>query len=70
MFFDWKIQLEKVYLTRGLKHDTKELIKEYAHLAKMTKVIAILLQKHEQPSFDSPKTHVPHSSCKNLRKND
>ena len=41
MFFDWKIQLEKVQLTRDLKEDTI-LYQGISFLAKMIKDIAIL----------------------------
>ena len=59
MFFDWKIQLEKVQLTRDLKNETI-IIKEPDSLVKTTKDIAILLRAHKQQSFCSLKTLVQH----------
>ena len=48
MFFDWKIQLEKVQLTRDLKDDT--ILYQGIRLpCKMTKDIAILQHAHKQP---------------------
>ena len=63
MFFDRKIQLEKVQLTRDLNYDT--IINQGIGLiAKTTKDIAILLHANKQQSFGSPKIA---SSNKNTR---
>ena len=65
MFSDWKIQLEKVKLTRDLK-TTQSFTKELDSL-KMTKDIAILQHEHKQHCmvsrrnmhcFSSSKTHA------------
>ena len=50
MFFDWKIQLEKVQITRDLKED-KFFTKVFDSLEKMTKDIAILQHAHKQPLY-------------------
>ena len=65
MFFDWKIQSEKVQLTRDLKDET--IIYQGIRLpCKMSKVIAILPHEHKQPSFGSLKTHLPHFKLQEL----
>ena len=58
MFFDWKIHLEKVQLTRDLKKMTQFFIKEFDSLAKMTKDIAILQHAHKQPLYGFLKKHA------------
>ena len=59
MFSDWKIQLEKVQLTRDLKDYT--IIYQGVRLpCKATKDIAILLRGHRPQSFGSLKTLVQH----------
>ena len=59
MSFDWKIQFEKVQLTRDLKDDTI-INQETDSFAKTTKDTAILLHEHKQQLFGSPLTPVPH----------
>ena len=54
MFFGWKIQLEKVQLTRDLKDDT--MIYQGIRLED----IEIQQLEHKQQLFGSPKTHVPY----------
>ena len=59
MFFDWKIQLEKIQLTRDLSDNT--MIYQGIRLpCKMIKVIATLQREHKQQLFGSPKIHVQH----------
>ena len=59
MFFDWKIQLEKIQLTRDLSDNT--MIYQGIRLpCKMIKDIATLQQEHKQHLFGSPKIHVQH----------
>ena len=48
MFFDWKIQLEKVQLTRDIK-TTQPSTKALDSLKKMTNDFAILQHAHKQP---------------------
>ena len=52
MFFDWKIQLEKVQITRDIIDDTK-IFQGIRLLCK--KDIAILLHEHKQPLYGFPK---------------
>ena len=54
MFFDWKIQLEKVQVILDLKDDTI-LYQGLDSLAKTTKDIPILQHAHKQPLFGFPK---------------
>ena len=60
MFFDWKIQLEKVQLTRTIMTQkiTQYFTKESDSLAKMTKDIAILKLAHKQPLYGFPEKPV------------
>ena len=58
MFFDWKIQLEKIQITRDLKDDT--IIYQGIRVTrKNDKVFALQQQEHKQQLFGSLKTHVP-----------
>ena len=59
MFFDWKIQLEKIQLTRDLSDNTM-IYQGSDYLVKTIKDIATLQQEHKQQLFGSPKTHVQH----------
>ena len=69
-FFDWKIQLEKVQLTRDSNDDTISY-QGIRLLVKMTKDIVIQQQEHKQQMFDSPETQVPRFKLQNAtRKND
>ena len=69
MFFDWKIQLEKIQLTRDLSDNTM-IIKELDYLVKTTKVIATLQPEHKQQLFGSRRHMYNISSSKNTRSND
>ena len=60
MFFDWKIQLEKIQLTRDLSDNTMIYQGIRFYLVKMIKDIATLQQEHKQQLFGSPKIHVQH----------
>ena len=53
MFFDWKIQLEKIQLTRDLTDNT--MIYQG-----MIKVIVTLQQGPKQQLFGFPKIHAQH----------
>ena len=58
MFFDWKIQLEKIQITRDLKDDT--IIYQGIRVTrKNDKVFALQQQEHKQQLFGSLKIHVP-----------
>ena len=57
MSFDWKIQLEKVQLTRDLK-DITILYQGIRLPCKMTKDIAILQHAHKQPLYGFLKKHA------------
>ena len=56
MFFDGKIQLEKVQITRDLKDDT--ILYKIDSLAKTTRDIVILQHAHKQPLYGFPKKPV------------
>ena len=56
MFFDWKIQLEKVQLTRDLS-DNKMI---YQGIRLPCKVIVTLQHGHKQQLFGFPKIHAQH----------
>ena len=57
MFFDWKIQLEKVQLIRDLKDDT--IIYQGGRLpVKTAKDVAILQHAHKQTLYGFPKKPV------------
>ena len=57
MFFNWKIQLQKIQLTQDLKDNT--IIYQGIRLpCKNDKAIVILQQGHKQQFFGSPKTLV------------
>ena len=60
MFFDWKIQLEKVQVTRDLKNDTI-LYQGIRLTCKMTKDITILQLAHKQPLYGFLKKHAQFS---------
>ena len=57
MLFDWKIQLEKIQLTRDLADNT---IHEFDYLVKMIKDNVILQQEPKQQLFGFPKIHAQH----------
>ena len=57
MFLFWKIQLEKVQLTRDLKDETI-IYQGIRPLVKTIKDIAILQHAHKQPLNGSPKKPV------------
>ena len=60
MFFDWKIQLEKVQLTRDLSDNT--MIYQGIRLpCKMIKVIGTLQQGPKQQLFGFTKIYAQHS---------
>ena len=54
MFFDWKIQLKKIQITRDLSDNTID------YLVKTIKVIVILQHGHKQQLFGFPKIHAQH----------
>ena len=60
MFFDWKIQLEKVQLTRDLSDNTK-IYQGNRVSCKNEKVIVTLQQGPKQQLFGFPKIHAQHS---------
>ena len=60
MFFDWKIQLEKIQLKRDLSDNTMIYQKELDYLVKTIKAIVTLQHEHKQQLFGSPRTHVQH----------
>ena len=59
MFFDWKIHIEKVQVTRDFKDDTI-IYQGIGFLLKMTKDTAMPLHEHNQHLSGFPKTLVPH----------
>ena len=61
MFFDWKIQLEKIQLTRDLSDNTM-IYQGIRLLCKNDQGYSIVTLQHEhkQQLFGSPKTHVQH----------
>ena len=59
MFFDWKIQLEKIQLTRDLSDNT--MIYQGIRLpCKNDQGYCDPHHEHKQQLFGSPKTHVQH----------
>ena len=59
MFFDWKIQLEKIQLTRDLSDNT--MIYQGIRLpCKNDQGYCDPTTRHKQQLFGSPKTHVQH----------
>ena len=60
MFFDWKIQLEKIQLTRDLSDNT--MIYQGIRLPCKNDqgYCATLQREHKQQLFGSPKIHVQH----------
>ena len=59
MFFDWKIQLEKIQLTRDLSDNTM-IYQGIRYLVKMIKVIADPTTRTQATIVWSPKIHVQH----------
>ena len=58
MFFDWKIQLEKIHITRDLSDNT--MIYQFDYLVKMIKGIVTLQREPKQQLFGFPKIHAKH----------
>ena len=69
MFFDWKIQLEKIQLTRDLSDNT--MIYQGIRLpCKTIKAIVTLQHEHKQQLFGSRRHMYNISSSKNTRSYD
>ena len=69
MFFDWKIQLEKIQLTQDLKGDTIS----YQGIRLFAKITKLLRSNNENTGIFclAPRGHKYHiSSCKDTRKKD
>ena len=60
MFLDWKIQLEKVQLTRDLKDDTITYQGIRLPCKNGRGYFYPTLHAHKQQLFGSPKTPAPH----------